>query len=53
MAKKFQKNIGTLGSKEDPSYYSKYNFRKKLVFAKLFSTSPVEHFQPSFETSKF
>ena len=33
-------------SEEAPFYYSKYNFRLKLVFAKLLSTTPEEHFQP-------
>ena len=46
MAESFKKNIDTLGSENGPSYYSKYNIRQKLVFAKLISTSPDENFQP-------
>ena len=44
--------MGTLGSEETPSYYSKYNIRQKMLFAKLISTSPEEYFQPFFETLK-
>ena len=45
MAENFRKNIGTLRCEEARSCHSNYNFRQKLVFLKLISTSPGEHFQ--------
>ena len=49
MAENFKKNIGTQGSEEARSYYSKYNIKQKFVFLELIFTSPEEHFQPFFK----
>ena len=43
MADNLKKNIGTPGSEENPSYYSKYNIRQRL-FSQLISTSSEELF---------
>ena len=53
MTESLKKNRGNLGSKEAPSCYGEYNIRQKLVFAKLISTSPEEHFQPFLKNQNF
>ena len=42
MVENLKMNISTIGSEEATSCYRKYNFRQKLVFSKLISTSPEE-----------
>ena len=49
MTENFKQNIGTLDSVEVPSYYSKYNIRQKLVFAKFISTRPKGQFEFSWK----
>ena len=52
MPEKLKINVGTLGNEEAPSFYSRYNHRRKLVIVKDIFKSPEEHFQPFFEKSK-
>ena len=52
MVEIFKKHTGTLEGEACP-LYRRYNFRKKMVFSKVTSTCPEEHFQQfSFKTQK-